>query len=87
MLAPVEIEKSEDLARVFPGLAKNTKPLDEMMGDALNAVASASSQGYITENEAEILFREILAAWVSRQTMDLVSPLFENLAVPAGSGR
>ena len=87
MLAQIDIEKREDLVRVFPWLARNPKPLDEMMGDALNAVASASRQGYITEAEAEVLFQEILAAWVSRQTMDLVSPMFEDLSIPAGYGR
>ena len=83
MLAPTDIDKREDLAEVFPWLALSPKPFDEMAGDALDAVASASSQGYITEAEAEVLFREILAAWVSRQTMDLVSPLFENMSSPS----
>lgn len=71
MIAAGDIEgKREDLSMVFPWLVRDPKPLDEMMGDAIDAVVSASSQGHITEVEAEVLLSEILAAWASQSIME-----------------
>ena len=80
MIATRDIEgKREALSTAFPWPVQNPKPLDAMLSDAIDAVASASSQGYITEAEAEVLFREILAAWASQSIMELVDPvLLEN---------
>lgn len=80
VLAAGDIEgKLGDLSMVFPWLVRDPKPLDEIMSDAIDAVVSASSQGHITEVEAEFLLREILAAWASQSIMEMVdSALQEN---------
>lgn len=72
-------ERREALSMAFPWLGQNPKPLDAMLSEAIDAVNSASIQGYITETEADLLRREILAAWASQSIEELVdSVLLEN---------
>jgi hypothetical protein len=58
-------EKHRELPGYIPSPGSPPATFEEVLAQALRAVASAQREGHLTEEETDLLLRQIFSAWLS----------------------
>ena len=66
---PVDSSELGPIYDFMEGMAH--KPRD-LLSDGIRVVSDSVSMGLLSEKEADLLLRQMIAAWVSRQIQDMV---------------